>query len=115
MHVTSSVRRLVPVFTQKRKSSDDVEAVALSADGNTVIVGGPYDQDNAGNESRTAWVFTRSAGVWTQQGAKIVGTGYVGYPLQGFGVSLSADGNTALVGGYNDNSSLGAAWVFTRS
>ncbi len=90
-------------------------SVALSADGNTAFVGGPYDQDNAGNESGAAWVFTRSAGVWTQQGAKIVGTGYVGYPLQGFGVSLSADGNTALVGGYNDNSSLGAAWVFTRS
>ncbi len=34
-----------------------------------------------------------------------------------FGVSaaLSADGNTALIGGYSDNANVGAAWVFTRS
>jgi hypothetical protein len=30
-------------------------------------------------------------------------------------VALSPDGNTALIGGPGDNSSAGAAWVFTRS
>jgi hypothetical protein len=24
------------------------------------------------------WIFTRNAGVWTQQGTKLIGTGYVG-------------------------------------
>jgi hypothetical protein len=28
-------------------------------------------------------------------------------------VSLSADGNTAIVGGFFDNGEVGAAWVFT--
>jgi hypothetical protein len=86
-------------------------AVALSADGNTAIVGGPFDNSQAG----AAWVFTRSGGVWTQQGTKLVGTGAVGSAHQGTSVALSADGNTAIVGGYTDNGSLGAAWVFTRS
>jgi hypothetical protein len=87
------------------------QSVALSADGNTAIVGG--DLDNSG--SGAAWVFTRSGGVWNQQGAKLVGTGAVGNAYQGSSLALSADGNTAIVGGKSDNGSTGAAWVFTRS
>ena len=49
-----------------------------------------------------------------QQGPKLVGTGAVGGALQGGSVSISADGNTAIVGGYNDNGSRGAVWVWTR-
>ena len=86
-------------------------SVALSADGNTAIVGGGVDSSGAG----AAWVFTRSSGVWSQQGSKLVGTGAVGDAQQGFSVALSADGNTAIVGGYLDSSSVGATWVFTRS
>ena len=87
------------------------QSVALSADGNTAIVGGPFDDSQAG----AAWVFTRSGGVWTQQGNKLVGTGASGAAAQGASVALSADGNTAIVGGPFDNSQAGAAWVFTRS
>jgi PKD repeat protein len=86
-------------------------SVALSADGNTAIIGGPTDNSSAG----AAWVFTRSGGVWTQQVPKLVGSGAAGAAVQGFSVALSADGNTAIVGGYADNSNAGAAWVFTRS
>jgi hypothetical protein len=86
------------------------ESVALSADGNTAIVGGYHDNAQAG----AAWVYTRSGGVWTQQ-AELVGTGNVGPAQQGRSVALSADGNTALVGGWADNGNIGATWVFTRS
>jgi hypothetical protein len=86
-------------------------SVALSADGNTAIVGGYSDDEGAG----AAWVFTRSGGAWTQQGSKLVGTGASGAALQGMSVALSADGNTAIVGGLGDNGNVGAAWVFTRS
>jgi len=86
-------------------------SVALSADGNTAVVGRYQDNASIG----AAWVFTRSAGVWTQQGEKLVGSGAVGDALQGFSVALSADGNTAIVGGFGDNGGVGAAWVFTRS
>ena len=96
-------------------------SVALSADGNTAIVGGWSDNSKTG----TAWVFTRSGGIWTQQGKKLVGTDSVGSARQGMSVALSADGNTAIVGGPGDNpwdrsapfglGATGAAWVFTRS
>ncbi len=84
-------------------------SVSLSADGNTAMVGGYLDNVDAG----AAWVWTRSGGVWTQQGSKLVGTGAAGAAEQGISVSLSADGNTAMVGGYLDNAGAGAVWVFT--
>ncbi len=86
---------------------------AISADGNTAIVGGNLDNSSVG----AVWAFTRSGGVWSQQGGKLVGTGAVGpfAASQGTSVGVSADGNTAIVGGYGDNHFLGAAWVFTRS
>ena len=87
-------------------------SVALSADGTTALVGGRNDNGNVG----AVRVFTQSGGVWSQQGPKLVGTGSVGTPVyQGHSVALSADGNTAIEGGYGDNNSVGAAWVFTRS
>ncbi|MGO9791447.1 MAG: hypothetical protein ACLP8S_18695, partial [Solirubrobacteraceae bacterium] len=84
-------------------------SVALPGDGNTALVGGD------GRKGGAAWVFTRSGRTWTQQGPKLVGTGAVGGSAQGSSVALSSDGDTALVGGYLDNSNAGAVWVFTRS
>jgi len=86
-------------------------SVAVSADGNAAIVGGPYDNGSTG----AVWVWTRSDGVWTQQGPKLVGTGAAGGAQQGLSVAVSADGNTALVGGSGDNGGAGAVWVWTRS
>jgi uncharacterized protein (TIGR03437 family) len=86
-------------------------SVALSADGNTALVGGNGDNSGTG----AVWVFTRSAGVWAQQGNKLVGTGASGNARQGYSVSLSSDGNTAIVGGPYDSGQTGAAWIFTRS
>jgi gliding motility-associated-like protein len=86
-------------------------SVSLSADGNTAIIGGPDDNDNLG----AAWVFTRNGSIWTQQGNKLVGTGNSARADQGYSVSLSADGNTAIVGGTRENFEQGAAWIFVRS
>jgi hypothetical protein len=86
-------------------------SVAISADGNTAIVGGPSDDMNVG----AVWVYTRIAGVWSQQGGKLVGSDRVGASFQGSSVTISADGNTVVVGGAGDNSHIGAAWVFTRT
>ena len=86
-------------------------SVAISADGNTAIVGGLNDNGGAG----AAWVYTRSGGVWSQLGSKLVGNGAVGIALQGTSVALSADGNVAIVSGKLDNNNIGAAWMFARS
>jgi len=86
-------------------------SVALSADGNTLAVGGRQDDSDAG----AVWVFVRSGTVWAQQGSKLVGTGSVGTPQQGFFVALSADGNTLAIGAPIDDTNIGAVWVFVRS
>ena len=52
---------------------------------------------------------------FTQQGPKLVGNGAVGQAAQGVSVALSGDSNTAIVGGFRDNSYAGAVWVYTRS
>ena len=85
--------------------------VALSANGDTAIVGGPYDRTDTG----AVWAFTRSGSTWTQQGPKLTGTGEPGITFFGKSVAVSGDGQTALIGGQIDNSDAGAAWVFTRS
>src|SRR5260370_1026783 len=88
-------------------STNQGMSVARSGDGDTAVVGGW--------RAEAAWVFPRSGGVWTQQGKKLVGAGAVGSARQGMSVALSADGNTAIVGGWSDNNKTGAAWAFTRS
>lgn len=115
-------------------------AVALSDDGNTLAVGANWEGSNAtgigGNESDDSllmagavYVFTRSAGVWTQQAyVKASNTGVRDY--FGSSVALSGSGDTLAVGapgewsnatGINGNqadnsaSDSGAVYVFTRS
>ena len=97
-------------------------SVALSSDGNTALIGASTDNNDEGG----AWVFTRSSGVWNQQGPKLVadctsscggpsGTGETGGGFFGSSVALSANGTTALIGALNDNTSVGAAWVFSST
>ncbi len=85
-------------------------SVVLSADGNTALIGGPREDDHRG----VAWVFTRSGTTWTQQGS-LTGGEESGSGHFGRSVALSADGDTALVGGGEDRGGGGAAWVFARS
>jgi len=95
--------------------SEQGTSVALSADGNTAIIGGPGDGGpGENNVVGAAWVYTRSGSVWSQQGGKLVGTGAVGGSAQGQSVAISADGNTALVGGPRDDNEAGAVWFYTR-
>jgi hypothetical protein len=91
--------------------SDQGSSVALSADGNTTIVGGSGDNSGIG----AAGVFTRSSGVWIQRGGKLVGSGGVGAARPGWTVALSGYGTTAIVGGWQDNAGIRAAWVSTAT
>ena len=85
--------------------------VAISADGGTVIIGGHGDAQNSG----AAWIFSRQGSLWSQEGSKLVGSGAIGKAQQGRSVAISEDGQTAVIGGYADHDSLGAAWIFTRT
>jgi hypothetical protein len=106
-------------------------SVALSADGSTLLVGGPRD---GVTHRGAAWVFTRSGSAWVEQGSKL--TGAEGPPPAkteeeeqcaeesaeeagecafGASVALSADGNTALIGEPSATALPGSAWVFKRT
>lgn len=82
--------------------------LALSSDGSTLLIGGA--------------VFTRSGSTWSQQGPTLSGSNQVGVSGFGASVALSADGNSALIGGPEDHrctscvgATVGAAWAFTRA
>src|ERR1043165_6509202 len=79
-------------------------AVSLSADGNTAVIGAPFDNGDIG----AAWVFTRSGGVWTQT-QKLTPSDPIGYPRFGTSVAISADGGTIIAGGPQDYSVPGAS------
>lgn len=110
------------VGTDAVGNADQGYSVALSEDGNTALVGGPDDsrQPNT-NTNGAVWVFVRNGSSWSQE-AKLYGlvppTDYLGC-RQGVAVSLSGDGNTALVGAPNDFeggiTGSGAGWVFSRT
>jgi hypothetical protein len=86
-------------------------SVALSAEGNTALIGAP-DANKGGG---AAWVFTRSGSTWTPQGPALTPREEVGEGMFGLSVALSDDGNTALIGGLSANDGSGGAWVFARS
>ena len=85
-------------------------SVALSANGNTALIGGRGDDGEVG----AAWIFTRTGSSWSQQ-AKILGGGEVDPGEFGASVALSPDGETALVGAPTNYDCVGAAWIFTLS
>ena len=81
---------------------------SLSFNGNIAVVGGYGDKANIG----ATWIITRDvSGAWTQQGAKLVGTGYIcgtNCVWQGFSNSLaSAAANVYITAGWGDNSNAG--------
>ncbi|HTR89657.1 MAG TPA: hypothetical protein VMG62_06065 [Solirubrobacteraceae bacterium] len=85
-------------------------SVALSADGDTALVGAPRENGFQG----AAWVFVRSGSTWSLQGQLELGEA-AGHARLGTSVALSADGDTALVGAPAEHSGRGGAWIFTRS
>jgi FG-GAP repeat/IPT/TIG domain len=103
-------------------------SVALSADGSTLLVGGPHDE-NANHGA--AFVFVKEGSSWVAQSPKLTGAEPPGGSSEeqcaeesseeagecafGNSVALSADGNTALVGEPSATATPGSAWVFTRS
>jgi hypothetical protein len=100
-------------------------SVALSADGDIVLVGAPLDGSappSPGGRAPeagpgAAWIFTRSGTAWTQHQTLKPSDEVVserGRGQFGSAVALSGDGATAMVGGEGDNEQ-GAAWAFTRS
>jgi hypothetical protein len=88
-------------------------SVAISSDKTTILVGAVYDTITYTSQG-SAYIFTRSGSTWTQQ-QKIVASDAGVYDWFGQSVSLTSDGNTALVGAPRDDNYTGSAYIFTRS
>ncbi len=82
--------------------------IAMSADGNTVVIGGSGDNSGVGN----VWIFVRVGTVWTEE-ANIVPSGSV--TNVGASGAISADGKIFAFGAPLDSDSDGAVWIYVRS
>lgn len=97
----------------KLKASDgaasDFFGETVSISGDDVLVGA-YGNDDAGDRSGSAYIFSRSGGAWPQA-AKLAPSDPKS--MRYFGNSVSIDGDYALIGGHwADN---GTAYLFERS
>jgi Concanavalin A-like lectin/glucanases superfamily/FG-GAP repeat len=87
---------------------------AVDIDGDTIVLGS-YGNNGGGADSGAAYVFTRTGTAWTQQ-AKLLASD--ASPADGFGYTVSIDGDTIVVGAPLEDDPVGdggAAYVFTRS
>ncbi len=94
------------------------QAVALSADGNTALIGAPSKSDSPLNGNGAAYVFVRTGTTWSQQ-AKLLASDRQDSDRFGRAVALSGDGNIAMIGADHVSTSPltqnGAAYVFVRT
>jgi len=86
--------------------------VALSGD--TAVIGAMF-QDDKGDNSGSAYVFTRSGTTWSQQVKLTAADGAEG---DAFGQSIALSGDTVVIGAPHDDdkgNDAGSVYVFTRS
>ena len=101
---------------QKLTASDGAEedhfGHSVAVNGDTAVIGALGDDDD-GEASGSAYVFSRSAGgVWIEQQKLTASDAAVD---DNFGFSVAVDGDTAVIGAYADDEGSGAAYVFSRS
>ena len=87
-------------------------SVAISGD---TVVAGAFQDDDAGSNSGSAYVFQRSGTAWSEQAKLTASDGAAG---DRFGISVAISGDTVVVGAHEDDDSgseSGSAYVFQRS
>jgi len=95
-------------------AADDYFGWSVSISGDYAIIGAYCDDDN-GLDSGSAYVFKRDGTAWIEQAKLLASDGAAG---DRFGVSVSIDGDYAIIGAFADDDSgdsSGSAYVFTRS
>jgi FG-GAP repeat protein len=105
---------------QKLEASDaaafDNLGDSVGISGETVVVGASQDDGAAGSAQGSAYVFVRSAGVWSQQ-QKLEASDAAAFDNLGDSVGIS--GETIVVGALADDgaagSNQGSAYIFVRS
>lgn len=105
-------RGMSPTSSELQTGSQFGHSVAVSGEGDVLMVGAPrFDGSATDEETGAAWVFVHSGAEWTQMGAKLTGPGEDGERF-GYSVALSANGQTAMVGAPHALEGLGDAWLY---
>ena len=103
-------------------AADDWFGHSVAVDGDTIVVGAYKDDDN-GDQSGSAYIFTKPSGGWKNWGsledsakaeltAKLTASG--GATFDYFGHSVAVDRDTIAVGARGSTTRPGAAYVFTK-
>ncbi len=93
--------------------------ISVAVDGDTVVVGAPGN-DGDGADSGSVYVFVKPTGGWATSTETAKLTASDGAALDYFGYSVAVDGDTVLVGAYqdddeeNDSEDSGSAYIFTK-
>ena len=106
------------VWTRRQKltaadgAAEDIFGFSVAISGDTLVVGAKFDNIAEHEDQGSAYVFTRSGGVWTQRQKLVAGDGAEG---DLFGHSVAVSGDTIVVGAPTEDGALfgqGAAYVF---
>lgn len=119
MHVfvnSGGVWRHQAKLTPNDPAAGDYFGFAVALEGNTALVGVHGDDNGAGTDAGSAYVFVRSGSAWSQS-AKLLAGDAGAYDYFGYSVGLS--GNTAIMGAYGDDTvagtEAGSAYIFVKS
>jgi hypothetical protein len=108
---------LVKKLTASDGAAEDYFGEAVAVAGDLLVVGASYDDDN-GENSGSAYLFSRNQGGADNWGLVKKPTASDGAAGDAFGVSVAMDGDTVVVGAYRDDdygTDSGAAYVFDRN
>jgi streptogramin lyase len=102
-----------PELTANDGAGGDDFGASVSVSGNTAVIGAPGKTINSNANQGAAYVLARdAAGAWTWQ-QKL--TASDGMARDSFGSSVSASGDTAVIGAFHRNYYSGAAYMFVNS
>lgn len=110
------------VWTQQTKltasdgGANDQFSYCIALDGDTAMIGSPYDNLGTVSDAGSAYVFRRTGGAWSQTSKLVASDGTAG---DNFGAAVAMSGGRALIGAVLDNAGglagAGSAYVFTAS
>jgi len=85
----------------------------VSGDDSTLIVGGPNDNNTAPDAVGAVWIYYNNGTRWIQE-YKITPDDYIGFPRMGMVVDINHYGNVISFSGPEDNSGIGAVWIYEK-
>ena len=98
------------ILASDRGTSDQF-GISVGISGDTVVVGA-FQEDTGATNAGAAYIFTREGTTWTEQAMVQASDAQSN---DDFGISVGISGDTVIVGANGEDSSAGAAYIFTRS